>query len=290
MENIRIGTMAGGFNSPEVINQIKKYGFECFELNFGELSSETELIELSKKVKESLGSDDIQISCVGTYGNPLIDENSVTSWKTLIKTAKYFNTDLVVGFAGALDTQPLEESLPKFKEVFSELVKMAEDNGLKIAFENCAMGGRWDSVRRNIAINHNAWELMFNEVKSENIGLEWEPCHQMVQLIDPIAQLRKWAKKVFHLHGKDATIAHDIIREHGILGGHDWCWHRTPGFGDTNWSDIITILRMNGYKGNIDIEGWHDPVYRDELEYTGQVNGLNYLKERRGGDYIPNPK
>jgi hypothetical protein len=43
---------------------------------------------------------------------------------------------------------------------------------------------------------------------------------------------------------------------------------------------------MNGYNGNIDIEGWHDPVYRGDLEMTGQVRGLNYLKACRGGDYI----
>ena len=48
-------------------------------------------------------------------------------------------------------------------------------------------------------------------------------------------------------------------------------YHRTPGFGDSNWTDIITELRKAGFKGCIDIEGWHDPVYRDELEMTGHA-------------------
>ena len=43
----------------------------------------------------------------------------------------------------------------------------------------------------------------------------------------------------------------------------------------------------NNYPVTIDIEGWHDPVYRDELELTGQVHGLQYLKACRGGDLIP---
>lgn len=64
---------------------------------------------------------------------------------------------------------------------------------------------------------------------------------------------------------------------------------RTPGFGDCNWTDIITILRMGGFTGSIDVEGWHDPVYKDELEMTGQVHVLNYLKQCRGGQYVPNP-
>jgi hypothetical protein len=47
---------------------------------------------------------------------------------------------------------------------------------------------------------------------------------------------------------------------------------------------------MNGFKGSIDIEGWHDPVYKDALEMTGQVHGLNYLKDCRGGAFVANPK
>jgi hypothetical protein len=42
-------------------------------------------------------------------------------------------------------------------------------------------------------------------------------------------------------------------------------------------------------RGAIDIEGWHDPIYRDALEMTGQVHALGYLKRCRGGDFVPNP-
>ena len=58
---------------------------------------------------------------------------------------------------------------------------------------------------------------------------------------------------------------------------------RTPGFGDSDWTRVISELRLAGFTGSIDIEGWHDPVYRDELEMTGQVRALDYLKECRGG-------
>jgi sugar phosphate isomerase/epimerase len=129
--------------------------------------------------------------------------------------------------------------------------------------------------------------MMFDAVPADNMGLEWEPTHQMCQLIDPMPQLRKWAPKIFHVHGKDATVLKDVIAEYGINSGKNFVWHRTPGFGDCNWTDIISILRLNNYSGTIDIEGWHDPVYRDELEITGQVHALNYLKFCRGGDYIP---
>ena len=61
---------------------------------------------------------------------------------------------------------------------------------------------------------------------------------------------------------------------------------RTPGFGDSNWTDIISELRLSGYSGSIDIEGWHDPVYRDALEMTGQIAALEHLKRARGGDSV----
>ena len=41
------------------------------------------------------------------------------------------------------------------------------------------------------SFNPKAWEVMFEEVKNDNFGLEWEPTHQMVQLIDPVTELRK---------------------------------------------------------------------------------------------------
>ena len=113
--------------------------------------------------------------------------------------------------------------------------------------------------------------------------------NQLVNLVDPVPQLRKWVHRIFHVHGKDATVAWDIIREYGINGPKQFVWHRTPGFGDSNWTDLISILRHANYAGTIDIEGFHDPVYKDELEMTGLVHALHYLKECRGGDFVPNP-
>jgi len=144
-----------------------------------------------------------------------------------------------------------------------------------------AESGDW-----NIAHNPDAWELIFNALPDENIGLEWEPCHQLVYLIDPIPQIRKWAGKMFHVHGKDATVRWDVIREHGIFGNLPFVQMRTPGFGDSDWIRIISELRLAGFKGTIDIEGWHDPVHRNALEMTGQVRALNYLKDCRGGDFV----
>lgn len=290
MKPIRIGTLIGGGEAANLIPKLLPYGFESFSLTFWQTTGGLDLAETAKKVKDALAGTDVCISCISVYGNPLTGHganyDTLASWERLIDHAHLFGTDLVTGFTGRIVDRPIEESIPRFKEVFGELSKRAADKGIRLAFENCNMGGNWYRGDWNIAINPTAWEMMFDALPAENIGLEWEPCHQMVSLIDPIPQLRKWVNKVFHVHGKDATIAWDIIREYGINGPKEFVWHRTPGFGDTNWADIITILMQGGYQGTIDIEGYHDPVFRDELEWTAQVTALKYLKRCRGGEEI----
>lgn len=293
MKQIKIGTLISNDEALDTIPQIVEHGFECFGLTHWKTIGELDIVEQGKKVSEYISSIGSHISSISVFGNPLMDDaagiETLRSWEKLIDNAHLYGTDLVTGFTGRVVGVPIDQSMKRYKEVFGELAKRAASKGVKIAFENCDMGGNWASGDWNIAHNPSAWEMMFNEVPDENIGLQWEPCHQMVSLIDPIAQLKEWAPKVFSVHGKDATIDWDIIKKYGINGPKEFAWHRTPGFGDSNWTDIISILRMNGYDGSIEIEGYHDPIYRDELELTGQVHALNYLKQCRGGNYIQNP-
>jgi len=292
MHEIKIGTLITADNVKKVMPKLIPHGFETFSITFWETIGDCDLEALAKDVKNILNGSDCKISCLSIFSNPLLDtdkgKDAIRSWECLIDAAHLFETDLVTGFAGRVLKCPVDQSIPKFKKVFTPLTERAKAKNVRIAFENCNMDGTWNDGDWNIAFNPKAWEMMFEAVPYDNIGLQWEPCHQMVQLIDPLPQLRKWVHKVFAVHGKDATIAWDVIKENGILGCEDFVWHRTPGFGDTNWTDVISILRMNGFKGTIDIEGWHDPVYRGELEYTGQVYGLNYLKNCRGGEFVQN--
>lgn len=290
---IRIGTMLKGNGGADVAAraaELAPLGFESFEPFFWQTTEGQDLAEMGKRMRDAIGDHDITVSTIGMFGNPLedteIDRETLAGWKDCIVNAKHFGATCVAGFTGRVRNRPIEESLPQFRKVFGELSRLAADNGVTIAFENCAMHGDWQSGDWNIAHNPDAWELMFNELPEDNIGLEWEPCHQLFYLIDPMPQIRKWAPKIFHVHGKDATIRWEVIREHGFYGKEPTMFMRTPGFGDSNWADVISELRMAGYTGSIDIEGWHDPVYRDELEMTGQVHALNHLKMCRGGTFV----
>lgn len=290
---IRIGTMIDATRGrlPERIAELAPLGFESFQPMFWQSTRGQDLAELGKRSLDAIGDRDITISTIDMFGNPLedgdIDRETLQGLKDCIDNARHFGATCVAGFTGRLRNRPLPESLPRYKQVWSDLAKRAADRGIRIAFENCSMDGNWATGDWNIAHNPDAWEMMFNEIPDDNIGLEWEPAHQLVYLIDPMPQIRKWGHKIFHVHGKDATIRWDVIREHGVYGKEKFLFHRTPGFGDSNWVDVISELRLVGYAGSIDIEGWHDPVYRDALEMTGQVRALNYLKHCRGGEFVP---
>lgn len=118
-------------------------------------------------------------------------------------------------------------------------------------------------------------------VDSSSLGLTWEPAHQLEQFIDVYEQLRDWSAKIVHVHGKDGKIDTEHVKKYGAWFGQHYCDHRFPGLGDSDWTRIMRQLRDGGYKGDIVIEGFHDPVYRMEREMEGQLIALNYLRKCR---------
>lgn len=290
MKQIRIGTCIPGNHAQAWIPHMVNAGFETLSINFHMQLGDVVIENQGRELRAQLEGTGTEITTLGYYCNALQYEDHKKTLERAIDAAHLYGAKVVSTFAGAFEGQSVDAAMGKFGEVFRELAKRAEDRGVRIAIENCPMDGTWNHATCNIGINPRAWEMMFNEVDSPALGLEWEPAHQMVQLIDPIPQLRKWVKKVYHLHGKDATVNWAAVRESGILmNGNEFVLSRTPGFGDTNWRDIFTILHMAGYEGDICVEGYHDPIYSGEWEMTAQIHALSYLKWCRGGEFVKNP-
>ena len=289
MKQIPVGTCVPGDYFEKMGAAYMDKGFDCFAVNFHMSFGDCPLEDFGKQAREMAGSNGKFISTLGLYCNPLLFEEHEKNFHRVIDAAECFGTNHVSTFAGALTGESVDAAMPKFKEVFTRLTKHAEDKGVTIAIENCPMGGTWEHTTDNIGFNPRAWDMMFNEVPSDSLGLEWEATHQMFQLIEPIENLRKYVKKVFHLHGKDATIRWDEIRKTGFPSNATPVESRFPGFGDTDWRKVFAILQQNGYEGTVDIESFHDEVFGGDWETTGELHSLNYLKWCRGGDFVPNP-
>lgn len=245
--------------------------------------------ELAPKVLGELEGTGAKVSAVGLYCNPLAEEEHFRNLCLLIENAKLFGVDKICTFAGALPARPWRRPCPPSRRSLASWPSARRTK----AFPSPLKTARWAAIGGGPPATWpsrpGAWEMMFNEVPADNLGLEWEPAHAMSQLIDPIAQLRKWVRKVIAVHGKDCTADMAGIREDGILCGKNFLPNRMPGFGDTNWRDVFFILRQNGFEGDVNIEGYHDPVYGRDWEMTGQLHALKYLKWARGGDFVPNP-
>ncbi len=268
------------------ITRLAPHGFESWQIAWS-LKRDTipPLAELAREISPLLERTGTVVSALGIYGNPLrtdaLGEESRRALREAFSTAALFGTSIVACFAGRVPGAAVDACIPRFTAIWSELVREAAEEGVRVAFENCLQGGTWESGDWNIAHNPDAWELIFDAVPSSTLGLEWEPAHQMCQCIDPMQQLARWAPRIFHIHGKDANVDRDMIVRHGVYGRERFAWHRLPGFGDCNWAQIFTLLSRNGFTGNVDIEGFHDPVYKEEREYEGQILALKYLRECR---------
>ena len=250
--------------------------------------------KLAKDVKEALGDSGAVISSVGCFGNPLgdleDDEKIRGLFRGAIDDAHLFGADVVSGFAGRVRGKPIAESMDRFTEVCGRAGEARGGQGRADRLRELRHGRRLEARRlEHRAQPRRVGDDVRRDARWTTSACEWEPCHQMVKLIDPMPQLRKWVEGSSTSTARTRRSSGTCVREHGVRGPHQFAFHRTPGFGDSNWTDIISELRMGGFRGSIDIEGWHDPVYRGELEMTGQVHGLNYLKRCRGGDFIPNP-
>ncbi|MBN1673484.1 MAG: sugar phosphate isomerase/epimerase [Kiritimatiellae bacterium] len=306
--DIRIGTIINTrMKAASTIEQILPHGFESFALFFWQHTRQIEWERLADEIHRVLDGTGAAISAIGAYGNPLeageINRETVKGIEECIENAHLFNCREVTAITGRVRGCPVPASMDRLKEVWSPLLEGAGAKDVRICFEGWDGEGTWLDGDLSVMHHPAAWEMVFEALPYENVGLELDPGCCVIRLIDPIALIPEWGHKVFHVHGKDATVRWDVVRRHGtssFVSLRDarkakvktpplFGFFRTPGFGDTDWRTLISELRLAGYTGAIDIEGGNDPVFNGALEMTGQVESLRYLKECRGEVCVPNP-
>jgi sugar phosphate isomerase/epimerase len=239
----------------ELIPRLLDRGFESFQIAFWGDTGGCDLPALADKLAAALEGSGARASSLGVYGNTLDPEGgTLPSLVALIDAAPRFGVPLVSCFAGRLPGHSVPDSIPRWKEVFTPLSEKAEAKGLRICLENCRLGDTWKAGKWNIAINPDAWELLFSALPGAPIGLEWEPSHQILAFADPLAQLEAWAPRVLHVHGKDATLDRRALALRGAYGSTKTGREALPGSGDTDWCALIATLLRAKYSGSIDVE------------------------------------
>ncbi len=214
----------------------------------------------------------VQISALGYYANALSDDASEAEiarshFKKVIAAAPLLGLSGVNGFIGANRYQPLEENFAAFAQVWPDIIKFAEDTGVKVGIENCPMMMPYTwPFGVNLARTPSIWRRMFEAIPSQNFGLNYDPSHLVMQMIDPIAPIREFGSRIFHAHAKDMRIDRHKLNEIGSLEPPmSRSTAKIPGLGDVPWGQWIGALTDAGYDGPVCVEV-EDEAFEGSLE------------------------
>ena len=204
----------------------------------------------------------VSISALGYYPNPLdpdpiASKKAIDHFKKVILAAEKLGLHNANTFVGRDWTRTVDENWPRFLKVWKPIISFAEDHGVKVGIENCPMSFTRDEWPggKNLATTPVIWRRMFNDLPSDNFGLNYDPSHFVLQRMDPLSPLREFMEKLFHIHAKDLTVHADKLNEVGIFAfPKEWHTPRIPGFGDIDWAKFMGLLYEIHYSGPLCIE------------------------------------
>ncbi len=204
----------------------------------------------------------VQISSLAYYPNTMDGnlekrEAAVTHLKNLIQASHKLGIGMVTTFIGRDQTKTVEENLELVKEIWPPIIKLAEENEVKIAIENCPMlfgPDQWPGGQ-NLMTTPKIWRKVFEILNSDNLGINYDPSHFVWQMIDYIKPIYEFKDKIFHVHYKDIKVYPDRLNDCGIMAYPlDFMSPKLPGLGDVDWGKYVSALTDIGYDGCTCIE------------------------------------
>lgn len=213
----------------------------------------------------------VSISALGYYSIPLSNDAdqarvAVEHLHKVINAAPMLGLKNVNTFVGANQDLNLEDNFKKFEEVFPPIVKHAEEQGVYLGIENCPMlfDNTWPQGL-NIARTPAVWRRMFESIPSDHFGLNYDPSHLRMQLMDPIGPIREFGPRILHAHAKDMRIDQHKLDDMGsLVPPMQRSAAKIPGLGDIDWGQFIGALTDAGYDGPVCIEV-EDEAFEGEL-------------------------
>ncbi|MBX3425197.1 MAG: sugar phosphate isomerase/epimerase [Pirellulales bacterium] len=224
----------------------------------------------------------VGLSALGYYSIPLSAEQDQAEaaqahLRKVIDAAPKLGLANVNSFVGANHTLPLEANMELFARVWPDIVRYAADRGVKIGIENCPMlyPKTWP-FGLNLARTPAIWRRMFETIPAENFGLNYDPSHLVMQLIDPIAPIREFGSRIFHTHAKDMRVDRLRLDEVGsLVPPMERCTAKVPGLGEIDWGAWIAALTDVGYDGPVCVEV-EDEAFEGPVERRHKALEISY--------------
>lgn len=260
---------------PEVLKTGHSIGYGCVELmcwpvgraerryagvthiDVNNLSSES-----IREIRQLLADHQMSISGLGYYPNPLTPDEAessaaVTHIMKVIDAAAELGLKVMNTFVGRDPAQTIDKQWGRFLKTWTPIVAHAEQCGVRVGIENCPMSfgdDEWPGGK-NLAVSPAVWRRMFSDIPSMAWGLNFDPSHFVLQMMDYCGILHEFKDRLVHVHAKDVRIDHQKLNQYGVFA-FPKLWHspKLPGMGDVNWGQFLGTLADTGYDGSLVVE------------------------------------
>ena len=266
-----------GWTYEEAVDIAAEMGFACLEVacwpagkaerryaGVSHIDAERVLEDdaYAKHVTRYAADKSLHISSLAYYPNPMDPDPvkrgaAIEHLKVLIKASAKLGVSMVTTFIGRDQHKTVEENIELFKEIWPPIIKLAEENNVKVAIENCPMlfgPDQWPGGQ-NLMCIPVIFRRLFALCPSPYFGLNFDPSHYVWQGLDYLQTIYEFRDKIFHIHFKDIKLYPEKLRQCGVLAYPlDYMSPKLPGLGDVDWGAFVSSLHDIRYNGDAVIE------------------------------------
>ena len=289
-----------GMTFEEVVDFAAENGLECLEVacwpaagakrryaGVSHIDAANLTEEKAKEINDLCKAKGVEISSLAYYPNTLDPDlekraGYVAHIMKLIDASAMLGVNMVTTFIGRVSTRTFTENLEIAKEVWTPILRHAEEKGVRIAIENCPMwftDDEWPGGQNIMTTPANSRKV-FEVLDSPNLGINYDPSHFVWQQIDYIRPIYEFRDKIFHVHYKDIKVYRDRLADVGVMANPlQYMTPKIPGLGDVDWGRYVSALTDIGYKGCSVIEV-EDKAFEDSLESAKKaiLQSARYLR------------
>lgn len=277
-----------GWTYEEAVDIAAGQGFQCLEVacwpagkaerryaGVSHIDAERVLEDdaYAKHVTDYIAGKGMHISSLAYYPNTMDPDTAkrtaaIDHLKALIRASARLGVNMVSTFIGRDQAKSEEENLRLFQEIWPPIIKLAEEQGVKVAIENCPMlfgEDQWPGGQ-NLMRSPALYRKLFDIIPSPNFGLNFDPSHYVWQQMDYVKTIYDFKDRIFHVHFKDIKLYPEKLAECGVMAYPlDYMSPKLPGLGDVDWAAFISALNDIRYSGDAVIEV-EDKAFEDSRE------------------------
>jgi sugar phosphate isomerase/epimerase len=257
---------------------LAKYGLKCWAIS-------NHLVgQLVLDINDSRTDDWVPAELRGQHAKK--NAWAIQEMKDSARAAQKMGVKVVNGFTGSSIWHLLYSFPPVPDSTINDGFKLLAErwNPILDVFKECGVKFGLEVHPTEIAFDIYSAERALEALNHRpEFGFNYDPSHLLWQMVCPVAFIRQFPDRIFHVHVKDA--ARTLDGRTGILGSHlnfgdprrGWDF-RSPGRGQVDFDAIARALNAIGYGGPLSVE-WEDPGM--DREY-GAAEAAQFVKAKMG--------